>query len=51
MTIVGIDFSGGVKAGQKIWIAVGRVEDKTLLIEECFGVTRCPPQDVIEHVA
>jgi hypothetical protein len=33
---IGIDFSGGVNAGQKIWIADGRVENKALLIENCL---------------
>ncbi len=34
--IIGIDFSGGAQAGRKIWIAVGRVEGATLLIEDSF---------------
>ncbi len=33
--IIGIDFSGGVNAGRKIWIASGRVETDGLLIENC----------------
>jgi hypothetical protein len=33
---IGIDFSGGVNAGRKIWIASGRVEHETLLIESCL---------------
>ncbi len=33
---IGIDFSGGVNAGRKIWIASGRVENKVLLIETCL---------------
>ncbi len=33
---IGIDFSGGVNAGRKIWIASGRVEHHTLLIETCL---------------
>ncbi|HSD84286.1 MAG TPA: DUF429 domain-containing protein [Anaerolineae bacterium] len=33
---VGIDFSGGVNAGRKIWIASGRAENKVLLIETCL---------------
>ena len=36
MRIFGIDFSGGMNAGRKIWIAVARVEGQTLLIEDCF---------------
>ncbi len=34
--IIGIDFSGGVNAGRKIWIAEGRVESGALLIEACL---------------
>jgi hypothetical protein len=34
--IVGIDFSGGVNAGRKIWIACGRVENSALLIDTCL---------------
>src|SRR5512143_2660026 len=33
---IGIDFSGGVNAGQKIWIASGRAENDVLLIETCL---------------
>jgi len=33
--IVGVDFSGGVRAGAKIWIASGRIKDGRLLIETC----------------
>jgi hypothetical protein len=33
--IIGIDFSGGVNAGRKIWIASGRVEQGALTIEDC----------------
>jgi hypothetical protein len=33
--IIGIDFSGGVSAGRKIWIARGRVENNVLVIETC----------------
>jgi hypothetical protein len=33
--IIGIDFSGGVYAGRKIWIASGRVESAALLIDTC----------------
>ncbi len=36
MPILGIDFSGSVNAGQKIWIASGRAEGAALVIEECF---------------
>ena len=32
---IGIDFSGGVIAGRKIWIASGRAEHDTFLIETC----------------
>ena len=35
-SIFGIDFSGSVNAGQKIWIASGRVEDDRLVIEKCI---------------
>jgi Protein of unknown function (DUF429) len=34
--IIGIDFSGGVNAGQKIWIANGRIVHDELLIESCI---------------
>src|SRR5512145_141110 len=34
--LIGIDFSGGVNAGRKIWIARGRVEDDTLWIDTCI---------------
>ena len=34
--IVGIDFSGGVNAGRKIWIAEGHVESGALLIDACM---------------
>jgi hypothetical protein len=33
---VGIDFSGGVNAGRKIWIASGRAENEALLIDVCI---------------
>ena len=33
---IGIDFSGGVNAARKIWIAVGRVENDALLIDTCL---------------
>ncbi len=33
---IGIDFSGGVNAGRKIWIARGRAENDVLLIETCL---------------
>ncbi len=33
---IGIDFSGGVNAGRKIWIAAGRVKRDALLIETCL---------------
>jgi hypothetical protein len=34
--LVGIDFSGGVNAGRKIWIAEGHVESDALLIDACL---------------
>jgi hypothetical protein len=34
--IIGIDFSGGVNAGRKIWIASGRAENDVLLIDDCM---------------
>src|SRR5512143_4050828 len=34
--IIGIDFSGGVNAGRKIWIASGRFDNDVLLIEGCL---------------
>jgi Protein of unknown function (DUF429) len=33
---IGIDFSGGVNAGQKIWIASGRIKHDALLIDTCI---------------
>ena len=33
--LFGIDFSGMVNAGKKIWIARGSVEDGSLLVEDC----------------
>ena len=33
---IGIDFSGGLNAGRKIWIASGRVKKDVLLIETCL---------------
>jgi hypothetical protein len=41
-TIYGIDFSGAKDAGNKIWIAKGAAEDKSLLIKECSS----PPSAV-----
>jgi hypothetical protein len=32
---IGIDFSGGINAGRKIWIASGHVENDALLIDTC----------------
>ncbi len=32
---IGIDFSGGVKAGRKIWIASGHAKNEALLIDTC----------------
>jgi len=40
--IIGVDFSGGAQAGQKIWIAVGRIEDDRLLIDECVRGAALP---------
>lgn len=40
--IIGVDFSGGAQAGQKIWLTVGRVEDDRLLIEECVRGAALP---------
>jgi hypothetical protein len=40
--IIGVDFSGGAQAGQKIWLAVGRVEDNRLLIDECIRGAALP---------
>lgn len=40
--IIGVDFSGGTQAGQKIWLAVGRVEDDRLLIDECVRGAALP---------
>ncbi len=34
--VIGIDFSGGLNAGRKIWIASGRVKNKVLVIETCL---------------
>jgi hypothetical protein len=34
--IYGVDFSGGADAGRKIWLAAGRVENDTLIIDACF---------------
>ncbi len=34
--IYGVDFSGSVDAGRKIWLAAGRAEDDTLIIDECL---------------
>ena len=33
---IGVDFSGGVNAGRKIWIANGRAVNDVLLIETCL---------------
>jgi len=40
--IYGIDFSGAKKAGKKIWIAEGIVEDNRLRIKECFRAADLP---------
>ena len=40
--IYGIDFSGAKKAGKKIWIAEGIVEDNRLRIRECFRAADLP---------
>jgi hypothetical protein len=40
--IIGVDFSGGAQAGQKIWLAVGRVEDDRLFIDECVRGAALP---------
>ena len=34
--IFGVDFSGAVDAGRKIWIAAGRLADERLVIEDCY---------------
>jgi len=34
--IYGVDFSGGMDAGRKIWLAAGHVERDTLIIDDCF---------------
>lgn len=33
--IYGIDFSGALNAGNKIWIAAGKIQDDVLVIEKC----------------
>jgi hypothetical protein len=40
--IFGIDFSGAVNAGKKIWIANGRIEGEMLLIKDCRRADSLP---------
>jgi hypothetical protein len=40
--IYGIDFSGAVDAGKKIWIAEGVLEKGTFLIESCKSIATLP---------
>jgi hypothetical protein len=40
--IIGVDFSGSAQAGRKIWLAVGRVEDDRLLIDDCVRGATLP---------
>jgi hypothetical protein len=35
MKVFGVDFSGAVDGGKYIWVAEGRVEDGTLVVESC----------------
>ena len=40
--IFGVDFSGAVKAGKKIWISKGRIAGDQLLVEDCFQGKELP---------
>lgn len=46
--IFGVDFSGAVDAGKKIWIARGTVENEVLIVDSCQRAD-CLPKSAIER--